>query len=528
MFGGISYYQWLRMTTLMYWYLPGEHLGLQSIAAYLEQHNSDCSVKILNGCLEEIKSLDDFLSLIDNEYPFDIAAISGPADVFPENRKIALHIKSLYSQVTTVLGNYFPTLCYKEILTNFDCFDYLSIGSGEECLSQLAKYIQNKISINDIPSIAYKKENHLIVSDHWTEPSMLTTLPPPVRSDINKLLKTGLSASIYASRGCAYACKYCASGSLNYRDGSMNHYVLRDPIEVVDEIEVLVTTFNVPRITIIDDTFGANTPASKEQAFSICREMKKRSLKVPFMIDTRIDCIDKELFSELKSVGLERIFMGIEARDTRTLKAYNKGYQLDDTFISEKLSILKDLEISVAYGVIPLYPGATLDELETNVDFIYSLKDTDPFMFLKEFVPYPGSVLTEYYQKQNLIVGDFPYYSVQYFNSKIKQIKKNYNILLDKYFLISTLLNVDYKFYMDPQYIPFINASRDFFYYFLKALIDISKKESDAEIYTQILNAHTDIFKKLIEDYGTPSIKNATFFISALIKETPFFAQSLT
>lgn len=481
---GLSYYEWLKLKNKAYEFIPGELLGCQCIQSYVEKNNIDCSIDILNSCVEMHTSIEQTLKEIEKKMPLDVVAFTGPYSVFSEIEYLAQAIKNSYPETCIVYGQFFASLCCEAILENYPFFDFVCIGYGEITISKIIEYKQGVIRIQDIPAVGFKnKYNKFILNSIESNTEKIIKVIP-TRYDIEKVKKTGLCISIFCSRGCPYRCSFCATGSLMRRYGHCTPFSLRHPISVVDEIQYLHEEFNINRFTFVDDTFAANTAEAKKQAKEIALEIVKRNLNIQIMIDTRIDCIDEDLFVLLKNAGVVKAFVGIEAANNNNLLEYNKGYKTDVIF--EKIKILENLGIEIVPGFITFNPDSTVDELRSNADLIRNIPNSDPSMFSYEYIPYPGTDLTNKFIKDGLVVGNFPNYENNYKNPEVKLIKQTYDRLLTRYSTFLINRNKEPNFDIDAE--PLIKMQihelfADYFNEIIEA-IELEKQNLLDDIYS--------------------------------------------
>lgn len=478
---GLSYYDWLKLKNSEYKFIPGELLGCQCIQNYVEKHNEDCCIEILNACVDGHTSLEQTLEEIKEKMPIDILAFSGPYSVFSEIEYLAKELKTLYPNICIAYGQFFASLCYEDILKNFSFFDFVCIGYGEITMSKIIEYKQGIIDINDIPAVGYKdKSNNIIVNPiNFDLEKIIKTIP--TRYETEKVLKNGLCVSMFCSRGCPYRCSFCATGSLMRTCNQK--YMLRTPESVIDEVQFLYDNFKIQRLTFVDDTFAANTIEAKQQAKEIALEIIKRNINIQIMIDTRIDCIDEELFALLKKAGVIKAFIGIEAANNENLLEYNKGYKKD--IILDRIKILEKIGIEIVPGFITFNPDSTLDTLKANAHLIKEIPNSDPSMFSYEYIPYPGTDLTNKFLKEGLVVGQFPHYKNNYKIPQVKLVKQSYDRLLSKYsmFLINT--RKKYNFNINDYLSAKMKINELFFNYFMEIItqIELGKLKLLEDIY---------------------------------------------
>lgn len=76
---------------------------------------------------------------------------------------------------------------------------------------------------------------------------------------------------VQSKRGCVFKCTYCSYPFLNN-----DNIRLRPPIEVVDEIEHMITNYGLQSFAFVDSVFNIPERHAKE----ICNEILRRGLKV--------------------------------------------------------------------------------------------------------------------------------------------------------------------------------------------------------------------------------------------------------
>ena len=80
--------------------------------------------------------------------------------------------------------------------------------------------------------------------------------------------------AILATRGCPYQCTFCSSPSM-----WTTRYVMRDPKDLVDEMEWLISEYKANSFEFYDLT----AIIKKEWTLEFCKEMKKRNLGIKIL-----------------------------------------------------------------------------------------------------------------------------------------------------------------------------------------------------------------------------------------------------
>jgi len=127
---------------------------------------------------------------------------------------------------------------------------------------------------------------------------------------------------IMTARGCIYNCDFCIDKK--YRPNQIRYHSYA---YVCDLLEILNKFFNLKRFFIGDDIFTIN----KKRVIEICREIKKRSLKVDLCGFTHVGIDDLELYKEMKDAGFTWLGIGVESGCDEVLKAMNKDQTVVET-----------------------------------------------------------------------------------------------------------------------------------------------------------------------------------------------------
>lgn len=388
---------------------PGEHLGLQSLAAGCRA--LELPVTIVNAQVLLHRSLDETWQTIveraGGATP-DVVGFSGPAQVFKENVALARRTKEQWPETTTVIGADFATLNGERILRDYDVFDAVVDGEAEEAFPSLCTEVLAGRDPTGIPRVV-TRENSATVR---VPPQLLDLdeLPWIARDDTRAVMNLGLSAGVFSTRGCPYRCTFCTTGQLTARNGRLG-YREKSVENVVDEIEYLAKDYAIDYITITDDLFVTKSAASQARARSFAKAYAARGLSsIPFMIDCRVDSMEHETLAALRKAGLHRIFVGIESGSQETLEAYDKTYgrRAMPEFIAAQLRIAADLGIDVVPGIITYHPGVTVPELRTTLEVVDAVGYRGSFQFLNKVFAHPGTPLWHTYAAQGVLDPDWP------------------------------------------------------------------------------------------------------------------------
>lgn len=389
-----------------------EHLGLQSLQATLL--GAGHTVSVLNACVELHSSLPETLRRIE-EHEFDFIGFSGPLEVFSENRWLARALRDRGFTGHITIGHDFPTLNHDTLLRLCPEFDSVVRGEGERTLLELVKAVGNDEKLEGVLGISFRDGDQITTNAPRPAISDLDDLPPVTRFDLPAVLKLRMSPAVFSKRGCLYQCTFCTTGRVPTALGfkGSQRWRQRSPNAVVDEIERLVKDFGVRQLTIVDDLYVARGPGGAEHALQVADLLLSRGLTVEYMVDCRVDSVDRDVFTRLRQSGLRKVYIGVESGSETVLREYKKGYN-QANFVKDKLAILEDIGISVVMGFIFFNPADDLEGLASSHELVCALNYRDPFTFMKAVRVYPGTTLHRDLEQRALISGEWPDYTARY------------------------------------------------------------------------------------------------------------------
>lgn len=146
-------------------------------------------------------------------------------------------------------------------------------------------------------------------------------------------------ASIEFTRGCPWDCSFCSAWTFYGRS-----YRKLRPEVIADELEAI----REPHAFIVDDVAFIHA----EDGMAIGEEVARRGIKKLYYLETRGDVLlrNQDVFRLWKSLGLEYMFLGLEAIDDEGLRRHRKRISLGKNF--EALEFARSLGINVAVNLI--------------------------------------------------------------------------------------------------------------------------------------------------------------------------------
>jgi hopanoid C-3 methylase HpnR len=146
-------------------------------------------------------------------------------------------------------------------------------------------------------------------------------------------------ATIEFSRGCPWDCSFCSAWTFYGRS-----YRLISPERAVEDLR----SIREPGVFIVDDVAFLQ----ERHAMAIGEAIARSGIKKQYYLETRGDVLlrHKDVFRFWKKLGLEYMFLGIEAIDEEGLQKFRKRVSLGSNF--EALEFARSLGIYVLINLI--------------------------------------------------------------------------------------------------------------------------------------------------------------------------------
>jgi anaerobic magnesium-protoporphyrin IX monomethyl ester cyclase len=128
------------------------------------------------------------------------------------------------------------------------------------------------------------------------------------------------------SRGCPYACNWCAKPTFGRR------YHQRSPASVADELLRLKHAVGPDHVWFADDIFGMTA----EWISAFAEEVLRRDAVIPFMMQSRVNLVTRPVAAALRAAGAHEVWLGVESGSQRILDAMDKGSHVDTARVATR------------------------------------------------------------------------------------------------------------------------------------------------------------------------------------------------
>ncbi len=301
--------------------------------------------------------------------------------------EIAKRIKEALPETTIIVGGPHISSMGTETIERFNQFDYAVDGEGEKVLTELLEALETGSDLFRVPGLIYRDEFMLRKTPGKPINRVLDELPFPawdLLPDFPKAYKPaiydfprGPAATIAASRGCPFHCKFCDTSTFG---SSVRHY---SPKIVFKMMKHLNEKYAVKHIAFVDDLFLASKVRVKE----LCEMILEDGLKMSWSCAARVDTVKPDILGLMKKAGCWEISFGLETGSNDLLKKMDKKAEVEKSEQAVKWTAAAGIRTK---GLFMLgFPGEDEHTIQQTKDFIRKIPMT--IMNLTKFTPYPGS-----------------------------------------------------------------------------------------------------------------------------------------
>jgi hopanoid C-3 methylase HpnR len=352
-------------------YLRLEPLGLELVAAAAERAGH--SVKLIDL---QCESHQDFFRSVEHWRPDVIAFCGNYLANVPEIIDLARATRDLLPDAFICVGGHSVSFIPNEILRHADgAVDCVLTGEGG-CVT---------LDHRSPPPAFVKSLDDLLPARHLARHRrkyFIGQLDP--------------AASIEFSRGCPWDCVFCSAWTFYGRN-----YRVKTAECAIEELAQI----REPGIFIVDDVAFIQA----EHGMQIAEGIARRGIRKRYYLETRGDVLlrNKEVFKLWKRLGLNTMFLGLEAIDEEGLKHYRKRVTLSKNF--EALEFARSLDITVAVNIIA-DPSWDRERFKVVRDWCLEIPEV---VNISINTPYPGTE-TWHTESRRLTTRDYRLFDIQH------------------------------------------------------------------------------------------------------------------
>ncbi len=336
------------------------------------------------------------------------------------HREFIRAAREAFPDVIIVGGGEHGTALPEYVLRDCPEIDYLVLGEGELTFLELVHHLFTGEDPRAVGGVAHIDEaGKFVINGLSRRIGQIDRLPRPAWhlcgvenyfiDNWTMGISMGRNMPILATRGCPYQCTFCSNPTM-----WTTRYLMREPAEVVDEIEDLIADHGANSI----DFFDLTAIVKKEWILAFCAEIERRGVDVAWQLPsgTRSEALDAETLAAIKRTGCRLLVYSPESGSPTTLEKVKKKIKLERAIASmrEAVRVGHTVKLNFVIG----FPHETLREVRQTLAFawrmaVVGVDDCN----ISVYTPYPGSELFQQLRADE-IIGEL---DDAYFNSLLAQ-----------------------------------------------------------------------------------------------------------
>ncbi len=275
--------------------------------------------------------------------------------------------------------------------------DVVVLGEGEMAvLEVIERWERGDGDLKAIPGLILAGPGKLLATPARRVLQDLDALPHPAWDlldiDAYRRAWTGahgeFSWNMATSRGCPYACNWCAKPTFGRR------YTVRSPGDVAAEMVRLKAEVGPDHLWFTDDILGLDV----DWTCAFAEAVTQADAVIPFTMQSRVNLMTERAVAALAAAGAREVWLGVESGSQKILDAMDKGSTVEAARAATRL--LKAHGIKAGWFIQLGYPSETWDDLIATRDLI---RDEAPDEIgVSVAYPLPG---TEFYDKVRAQLG---------------------------------------------------------------------------------------------------------------------------
>src|SRR5271156_4838451 len=316
-------------------FLRLEPIGLELVAAAARQAGH--AVRLLDLQVDDQRA---YFRTIERWQPDVVAFSCNYLANVPEIVDLAKATKSRFPGIFVCVGGHSASFTARAIIAHGEgAIDCVVKGEGEAAMPLLLAAIEAGHDPITVPGA-------VTASGEGPPPGFVHSLDDltPARDLLRNRRKYFLGtldpcATIEFSRGCPWDCSFCSAWTFYGRS-----YRLISPERAVEDLR----SIRERGVFIVDDVAFLQ----ERHGMAIGEAIARSGIKKQYYLETRGDVLlrNKEVFRFWKKLGLEYMFLGIEAIDEEGLQKFRKRVTLGRNF--EALEFARSLGIYVLINLI--------------------------------------------------------------------------------------------------------------------------------------------------------------------------------
>lgn len=253
--------------------------------------------------------------------------------------------------------------------------DVAVLGEVEETAVELVQALRDRTALRKVVGIAYRQGDCIEVNPRRERQAKIDDIATPDWDSfavttyhkerfVGGMYSSRVTVPILATRGCPYQCTYCSAPNM-----WLPRWNPRDPVQVVDEIEMYVKRYNAGNFPFQDLT----AIIQKDWIKTFCQELIRRNLNIQWQLPTgtRSEAIDAEVAHLLAASGMTSMAYAPESGSDLTRRLIKKKMTTSKLF--DSIDAAADAGLNVAVWLVIGFPHDRPEHIAENLPFLDQL-----------------------------------------------------------------------------------------------------------------------------------------------------------
>jgi anaerobic magnesium-protoporphyrin IX monomethyl ester cyclase len=298
--------------------------------------------------------------------------------------RVARISKEINPACPVVIGGPHATVRAEEILRICPDVDYVVRGEGEVTATELLGVVADSRAdvdrrVEAVSGVSFRMGGSIRHNLPRERIKDLDAFAPPDRSlMMNRATYSSEDMGlIMTSRGCPFACTFCATDNRQVRYRSIAH--------ILGEIRHVKAAWGTVHFTLKDDSFTVN----KKRVAAFCDALARENLRIGWECNTRVDLVNEDMLRRMKRAGCNSVKVGIESGSEAVLGRMNKGITLAQ--VRAAAGLLRKVGLHWTGYFLIGTPGETIEDIYKTLDLMYEVEPD--FAALGVYEPFPETVM---------------------------------------------------------------------------------------------------------------------------------------
>jgi anaerobic magnesium-protoporphyrin IX monomethyl ester cyclase len=309
--------------------------------------------------------------------------------------RVAEISKAVNPGCPVIVGGPHATVKADEVLRLCPAVDYVVRGEGEITAIELIRAMAGSTRTQPVEGILGVSHRAGVAIRHNPPRERIKNLDELAPPDRGLLVHRAVYSSedmglVMTSRGCPFACSFCATDNRQVRYRSIEH--------ILREIRHVKATYGTTQFSFKDDSFTVN----KSRVAEFCDALTHEGLRIGWECNTRVDLVNEPMLRQMKRAGCNSVKVGIESGSPSVLERMNKGITLDQ--IRQAAELFRKVGLYWTGYFLIGTPGETTEDVYRTLDFLYMIRPD--FASVGVYEPFPGTAMFEEGIRRSLVQAD--------------------------------------------------------------------------------------------------------------------------